>query len=597
MTRSTKQTLFISMICISLVTMTAMSAHSKEQRTAKAKKSREISYETIEAFHQAAKNGDKKAVEKLLAQGVNVDIELAQTTPLMKASGAGQAEIVRVLISAGADINKEGYEGTTALMFAAMEGRLETVKLLVEKGANVSAVNKSGHSAGRMASDKTQVEVVKYLSAHGYKPAGVQYARQIEKQYNVSFTGGDFVQAVKSNNKELVLLFIKAGIDMNAPGRAGYLESTAIEETIKAENASMAKLLIENGLDVNKHESHHDTPLMMAAEAGNAEIARLLMKAGAEVNARDHRGNTALHEAVNAKDPEIVRLLIEAGADMYAMSEGDNTNMNNALHNKSEEIVRILVEKGYDMSRNSEDADLVKALAQYKTTATSPGSEQRANAKATDAKSAQPYADPSKAERAQDYFQPEGMIKILEVTMTTEKGETHRDQRLVIGAKTEYRGKTAIPVNYAVMEKGQEPKEFTKYIALNMDSQENVGMKSTTTSGTTEIYYDPPVKQFQLPLKSGLSWEENFTVMNLINGEERKGLSPSATFTINGQETVDTAAGKFECWKVGQVGSGKNGVMKSTETSWYAKNVGLVKYTSESPKMKVLTILKSYSSK
>ena len=77
------------------------------------------------------------------------------TTVLMYASRGGDAEVVRLLLENGADldINKQNNTGRTALIFAADygfsggEGGIEVARLLLENGADVNAQDNNGMTA------------------------------------------------------------------------------------------------------------------------------------------------------------------------------------------------------------------------------------------------------------------------------------------------------------------------------------------------------------------------------------------------------------------------------------------------------------------
>jgi ankyrin repeat protein len=56
-------------------------------------------------------------------------------------------ELVKLLITSGADVNQKNFRGTTALMIAAGDGEVSVVRYLLEKGADVNARDKDGNTA------------------------------------------------------------------------------------------------------------------------------------------------------------------------------------------------------------------------------------------------------------------------------------------------------------------------------------------------------------------------------------------------------------------------------------------------------------------
>ena len=62
-------------------------------------------------------------------------------------------DVARVLIEAGADVNKQGEHGRTALHMAAAWGHADTVQLLLENGANPTIVDEAGMTPPMVARD------------------------------------------------------------------------------------------------------------------------------------------------------------------------------------------------------------------------------------------------------------------------------------------------------------------------------------------------------------------------------------------------------------------------------------------------------------
>ena len=86
------------------------------------------------ALMQAVNKNDAAAVRKLIAQGANVDeLESNGDAPLVMAAYLGHAEIVRLLLEAGADVKAvDPGMKATALHAASYAGRTEAAKLLVQ---------------------------------------------------------------------------------------------------------------------------------------------------------------------------------------------------------------------------------------------------------------------------------------------------------------------------------------------------------------------------------------------------------------------------------------------------------------------------------
>jgi len=81
--------------------------------------------------------------------------------------------------------------------------------------------------------------------------------------------------------------------------------------------ATIAKVLIKNGANVDVADDIGNTPLMWCAQAGSLDIAKALLKAGANVDKQDKNGSTALFAAVNMNCIDITKLLIANGADIH----------------------------------------------------------------------------------------------------------------------------------------------------------------------------------------------------------------------------------------------------------------------------------------
>ncbi|MEP0882102.1 ankyrin repeat domain-containing protein [Trichocoleus sp. ST-U3] len=91
------------------------------------------------ALIEAASDGNAEQVRALIQAGADINRRM-NSTALCNAASRGHDEIVRMLIEAGADVNKRTSEGYFyPLLDAAYAGHLEIVRALVEAGADANA--------------------------------------------------------------------------------------------------------------------------------------------------------------------------------------------------------------------------------------------------------------------------------------------------------------------------------------------------------------------------------------------------------------------------------------------------------------------------
>ena len=106
----------------------------------------------------------------------------------------------------------------------------------------------------------------------------------------------------------------------------------------------VARYLILKGADVNQPSNNgfHVFPIHSAAAGDYTDIARILIENGAQVNVRQQAGATPLHSAAQNGNLELLIMLLENGAETNVRMEGGKMPADLARDKGFDEIAEIL---------------------------------------------------------------------------------------------------------------------------------------------------------------------------------------------------------------------------------------------------------------
>lgn len=118
----------------------------------------------------AAGAGNQEIVGLLIDAGAKVNDETSGLSALAFPVSIGDTEMMRFLVERGADVNQASAIGQTALISAIYAAQIAAVKTLIELGANVNAKMKDGTTPLKLAQKGDQEEIIALLEAAGAKP-------------------------------------------------------------------------------------------------------------------------------------------------------------------------------------------------------------------------------------------------------------------------------------------------------------------------------------------------------------------------------------------------------------------------------------------
>lgn len=128
--------------------------------------------ETFNLIKQIEQSGSKTQLFNAVKTGNLLSIKLLLVDPnekyfnktiLMTAAKYGQVEVVKLILAAGAKVNKKGKRNLTALILAAKHNHNQIVKLLLDHQANIEQADRWDNTPLMLASDKGNHKIVELL--------------------------------------------------------------------------------------------------------------------------------------------------------------------------------------------------------------------------------------------------------------------------------------------------------------------------------------------------------------------------------------------------------------------------------------------------
>jgi ankyrin repeat protein len=189
-------------------------------------------------------------------------------SPLWWAAREGDADRVKALILAGADVNAADVDGERPLHWAARWDRVAAARVLLERGADASATSWSGATALHIAARESHLEVMRVLLEH----------------------------------------------DAVVEARDGF-GCTPLHDAAGRGGEAAVRLLLSAGANPMARDDLGTTPLHLAARAGHLQPAAALLAKGADPNVPNRVGRSAGDEARLGRHAPVVKLFRRAASE------------------------------------------------------------------------------------------------------------------------------------------------------------------------------------------------------------------------------------------------------------------------------------------
>ena len=288
-------------------------------------------------LQNAILNKSIELVEILISNGANVNTKGSYERPLILALENGLADIAKLLIKNGADIESASRRGYTPLHVCLGYGHLEMANFLIAKGANLNALNDQHVTPLHVAVQHNHIEIVQLLLDRNVDPNP-----ETADEYATPLLG-----ASRFGHTKIAKILLEMGAKTNIKDIYGMYP---IHHAAYKKNHEILESLLENGANVNERVVPITnttaflqwTPLTCAAYNGDIDIAKTLIKYGANLDASAPVYSTPLRTAIDFEHTEIVQLLIQSGACLEGKYIRGKSPEESALANNRIEMLKLV---------------------------------------------------------------------------------------------------------------------------------------------------------------------------------------------------------------------------------------------------------------
>ncbi|RDD43953.1 Transient receptor potential cation channel subfamily A member 1 [Trichoplax sp. H2] len=369
----------------------------------------------------AAKFGDVAAVENhfnTLSDEKNAcnNLDEHQMAPLHYAARGNRVDVVKTLVSHGADANIRGYDGNTPLFMAAKYNSLASFEVLHEAGADFKLVDDQGNTVLHEASKLGHLKICKYITEHNllevnvmdddlntplhqaamrgrlevcqhllkhksnllaqaidgstpiHSAASKGHSQVLKLFLQIASSFGlsavdllicednekqfPFHRAAQGGHAKAMEICLDNGTNINSVQKDGW---SALHITAANGYYEATKLLVDQGAAVNIHNYQYRTPFFLASLYGHLPIMELLIELGSDINAVDHTKKTPLLCAAAKGHIAVIDYLLQRNANISSVDEVQRSCLHLAVQNGHLQLIQHLIRTPAGKFLNSSD--------------------------------------------------------------------------------------------------------------------------------------------------------------------------------------------------------------------------------------------------
>ncbi|GMH37604.1 hypothetical protein BSKO_05477 [Bryopsis sp. KO-2023] len=284
--------------------------------------------EEYDQIRSAVVNNDLRQIRRMMEDGWPIDKPHKATdgrTPLHYAAEAGHIDMVKFLLSKGANIDaKTKTKFETPLFFAASGGFGDIVKYLLQRKAKLMIVNKVNWTPLHAAAFKGHTEALQHC-LESAKRSGLRTIVDV-----ATMSGWTTLHyAAHSGNVATMKVAVNFAPSVGAISRQCSEGYTPLHIAVTKMAKGSVRVLLDASADVNSQSKGGWTPLHLAQESNNVEIGLMLLENGADPNLTIHKdGLTPLHRAAFQNHIAFTELLLkDSRTNAYKLTQSGKEDL------------------------------------------------------------------------------------------------------------------------------------------------------------------------------------------------------------------------------------------------------------------------------
>ncbi len=322
-----------------------------------------------------------QAIKILMKNGINLHVEDKYgRTVLDDVVNRSDGMMIRFLLENGFDINHKNSSNRTILQNVALEGNYKIFQILMSFNPNYDLIDSYGRSVLFDAVEGGNIKIIREL---------VNHIKDIDLVDEDNET--PLFKAVLKEDSKIAEVLILFGMDLNILDNHGrnVLFNTMI---LGINNINILKLMIKKKININQIDVNGENILdeilyilelqlqpakkllqlegnysLITKETRYLELAKVLIENGLDINKMDEYGITTLSKEVEKKNYEHVEFLIDCGADINNKNINGKTLLLNEVMkgNSNYKMINFLVKHGADINlRDGDEKTIIDDLVE-----------------------------------------------------------------------------------------------------------------------------------------------------------------------------------------------------------------------------------------